>query len=214
MRHAHNWIRPVAVALALFGALQTGCLGDGSPDGSLYAGTVTLSEGFEAGTKTAYAAADVTLGTGTWNLNDALIGTSSSDVKTGSKSGRMRNSGQITMGFDLATGAGTVTIHHARFGTDASGSWGLFASQDHGSTWAQVGSTVSTTTTTFATATFTVNISGSVRFDIRKLDGGANRINIDDVTVTASGGTTGGSLQTVFVILMENHNWSSIKNSP
>lgn len=212
MRHSYYWFRPVAVALVLLGAPSTGCLGDASPDGSLYAGAVSLTEGFEAGTKTAYAAANVTLGTGTWNLNDALIGTSSSDVKTGLKSGRIRNSGQITMGFDLAAGAGTVTIHHARFGTDANGSWGLFASQDQGSTWAQVGSTVSTTTTTFATATFTVNISGNVRFDIRKLDGGANRINIDDVTITASGGTS--SLQTVFVIVMENHNWSSIKNSP
>src|SRR3954470_1006626 len=60
---------------------------------------VTTSEGFEAGTKTAYAAADVSLGSGTWNLSDALIGTLSTDVKTGAQSARMRNSGRITMRF-------------------------------------------------------------------------------------------------------------------
>src|ERR1043166_2637594 len=105
---------------------------------------VTTSEGFETGTKTAYAAADVTLGSGTWNLSDALIGTLSSDVKTGSQSGRIRNSGRITMRFDRTTGAGTVTLHHASFGTDASGTFGLFSSQNGGSTWTQVGTSRST----------------------------------------------------------------------
>ncbi|HWU89949.1 MAG TPA: alkaline phosphatase family protein [Kofleriaceae bacterium] len=216
MRHpAHRTLSAFTV-LALLAAMPAGCgsLSDGpSPNEGLFEATVSFTEGFEAGSKTAYAAADVTLATGTWNLNDALIGTSSSDVKTGSKAARMRNSGHITMGFDRTTGAGTVTIHHARFGSDANGSWGLFASQDHGATFAQVGSTVSTTTSTFATATFAVNISGNVRFDIRKLDGGANRINIDDVTITDFGGGGPNPIQTVFLIVMENHNWSSIKGS-
>jgi DNA/RNA endonuclease G (NUC1) len=175
---------PVSGLLALLVGLSPGCFAGASSDNNLYAGTVSLSEDFEAGSKTAYAAADVTLATGTWNLNDALIGTTSSDVKTGAKAARMRNSGHITMGFDHPTGAATVTMHHARFGSDANGSWGLFVSQDHGATFTQVGATVATTTATFATATFTVNVAGNVRFDIRKLDGGANRINIDDVTIT------------------------------
>ena len=65
----------------------------------------TLSEGFETGTKTAYAAADVTLGTGIWNLNDALIGNSTSDRKSGTQSARVVNSGKLTMKFDKAGGA-------------------------------------------------------------------------------------------------------------
>jgi phosphatidylinositol-3-phosphatase len=233
----HDRYRSV-VALLFAGAVSAGCLGEASPEGSgsVEAGSA-FSEGFEAGSKTSYAGGNVRLGTGTWNLSDALIGTSSSDVKTGAKAARMRNSGHITMGFDRTTGAGTVTIHHARFGSDASGSWGLFASQDQGSTWTQVGATVSTTTTAFATATFTVNLAGSVRFDIRKLDGGSNKIDIDDVAITdaaggsgsgGSGGSGGGSggggggsgsgggsgaLRTVFVIVMENHNWSDVKGS-
>ena len=218
MRHAFSCVLPVSAMLALLVTLPGGCATsseDPSPDDDLYGGTVTFTEGFEAGSKTSYAAADVTLATGTWNLNDALIGTSSSDVKTGSKAVRMRNSGHITMGFDRTTGAGTVAIHHARFGSDAKGSWGLFVSQDHGVTYTQVGSTVSTTTSKFATATFTVNLPGNVRFDIRKLDGGANHIDIDDVKITDFGGGGGGAnpIKTVFVIVMENHNWSSIKGS-
>src|SRR4051812_26586032 len=192
MRHSAYRALPVSLVLAWFVGVSAGCLASASSDDSLYAGTVTLTEDFEAGSKSSYAAVDVALATGSWNLNDALIGTSSSDVKTGAKAARLRNSGHLTMGFDKATGAGTVTIHHARFGSDGNGSWGLFASQDHGATFTQVGSTVATTKTAFATATFTVNLSGSVRLDIRKLDGGTNHIDIDDVKITDFGGGGGG----------------------
>src|SRR5258708_8532070 len=131
----------VAVVLSLLGA--AGCV-DGYPeDGEIgtddAVSAVTTTEGFESATKTAYAAANVTLGSGTWNLNDALIGTLSTDVKTGTQSARARNSGHVTMLFDRTTGAATVTIHHPSFGSDASGTWGLFSSQNGGSTWTQVG---------------------------------------------------------------------------
>jgi len=98
------------------------------------------------------------------------------------------------MRFDRTSGAGTVTIGHARYGTDASGTWGLFSSQDQSTSWPQVGSTVTTSGTSLATATFTVNLSGTIRFEIRKLDGGSNRINFDDISITdyGSGGGGGG----------------------
>jgi endonuclease G len=183
----------VAVLVSLLGA--AGCV-DVAPDDELptdeVVEAVTVNEGFEAGTKTAYAAADVSLGSGTWNMTDALIGTLATDVMTGAQSGRIRNSGRITMRFDRTTGAGTVTIHHASFGSDASGTWALFSSQNGGSSWTQVGTTRSTTGGSFSTATFTVNLSGTIRFEIRKLDGGANRINIDDITITDFGTGGGG----------------------
>jgi len=192
MRRHHSRTLLIAVSIVL---LAPGCVeppGD-EPATDEEVAAVTTSEGFEAGTKTAYAAANVTLGSGTWNLNDALIGTLSTDVKTGAQSARMRNSGHVTMLFDRTTGAGTVTIHHASFGSDASGTWGLFSSQNGGSTWTQVGTSRSTTGGSFSTATFTVNLTGTIRFEIRKLDGGANRINIDDITITDfSGGGDGG----------------------
>ena len=177
----------VAAIAAIVAGCATSAPGEpGDPDGSgtpEIGSAAILSEGFETGTKTAFAAADVTLASGVWNLDDALIGTLSSDVKTGAAAGRIRNSGHITMKFDR-TGAGTVTIHHASFGSDASGTWGLFESQNGGTTWTQVGASRTTTGGSFSTATFTVNLAGTIRFDIRKLDGGANRIDIDDISIT------------------------------
>ena len=48
-----------------------------------------LSEGFEAGGKTAYAAANVTLGSGSWFMDDALTGNLFTDRKTGAFSARI-----------------------------------------------------------------------------------------------------------------------------
>lgn len=141
---------------------------------------VTVSEDFEAGSKTAYAAGDVTFSSGVWNLNDALVGTSTSDRKNGSKSIRLRNSGKLTMKFNKTDGAGVVTIKHAKYGTDGNSTWQLWYSTNSGSTWKQTGSTITTSSTSLTTASFTVNVAGTVRFEIRKTDGSANRINIDD----------------------------------
>jgi endonuclease G, mitochondrial len=189
----------VTSALAAATGCAAGMPGDGpgdGDDGSLEAGAVTLSEGFEAGTKTAYSVGDVALTSGTWTLSDALIGDLSSDIKTGAHAARIRNSGTVTMKFDRTTGAGTVTLHHASFGSDASSTWGLFESQNGGSTWAQVGTSRSTTGGAFSTATFTVNLAGTIRLQIRKLDGSANRVDIDDIAVTdfTSTGTGGATL--------------------
>ena len=190
------WIRRIAL-LAALAAVGCATSAPGDPadgDGTPEVAAATTSEGFEAGSKTAYAAADVALGSGTWNMDDALIGTSASDVRTGARAARIRNSGHVTMRFDRTTGAGTVTIHHASFGSDASGTWGLFESQNGGTSWAQVGTSRSTTGGSFSTATFTVNLTGTIRFEIRKLDGGSNRINVDDIAITDfAGGGGGGS---------------------
>ncbi|HEX2270988.1 MAG TPA: hypothetical protein VHH35_15695, partial [Pyrinomonadaceae bacterium] len=150
---------------------------------SLTTATMTpLSEGFEAGGKTAYAAANVTLGTGSWFMDDALIGNLSTDRKTGAFSARIRNVGRVRMNFNKS-GAGTVSIQHAVFGTDGPSSWQLWSSTNSGSTWTQVGSTITTSSTTLQTATFTVNNSNAIRFEIRKVSGSANRINVDNIQV-------------------------------
>jgi endonuclease G len=141
-----------------------------------------LNEGFEAGGKTAYAAANVTLGTGSWYMDDALTGNLSTDRKTGAYSARVRNVGLVHMNFNK-TGAGTVSIQHAVFGTDGSSTWQLWSSTNNGSTWTQVGSTVTTSSTSLQTATFTVNNSNAIRFEIRKVSGGANRINLDNIQI-------------------------------
>jgi endonuclease G len=156
---------------------------------SVQAQTV-LTEDFEAGGKSAYAAANVTLGSGSWYLDEALTGSTASDHKTGSWSARVRDLGKVRMNFNIAS-AGTVTIQHAKYGTDGTSTWELWQSANSGSTWSKVGSTVTTSSTSLTTANFTVNTSAAVRFEIRKVSGGANRINIDDISATGSGG--GGS---------------------
>jgi endonuclease G len=175
-----------------------GCFADASSESAesegSYQEALTTAEGFESGSKTAYAAGNVTLSSGSWNMNDALIGSLSTDVKAGSASARVRNSGTITMNFDRA-GAGVVTVQTATFGSDGNGSWGLYVSQNQGGTWTQVGATITTSPSTLHSASFTVNLSGPVRFSLRKLDGSANRINLDDIAITdfSSGGGGGGS---------------------
>lgn len=141
-----------------------------------------LSEGFEAGGKTAYAAGNVALGTGSWFMDEALTGNLSTDRKTGSFSARIRNAGLVRMNFNKS-GAGTVSIQHAVFGTDGSSTWQLWSSTNNGSSWTQVGSTVTTSSTSLQTANFTVNNGSAIRFEIRKISGGANRVNIDNVLI-------------------------------
>ena len=164
--------------------------------------SVAFSEDFEVGTtspKTAYDVApagssagdDVTLHGRSWNLYDALIGNLAGDLKSGSWSARVRNSGKITMLFDVTTGITSVTVKHGTYGSDAASQWGLFYSVNGGSTWAQSGSNV-TTTGTLQTQTFNLNLSGNVRLEIRKLSGGSARINIDDIVVNTGGGGGGG----------------------
>ncbi|GAB2690837.1 hypothetical protein GCM10011495_10650 [Hymenobacter frigidus] len=158
-------------------------------------------EGFETGTKTAYTTGSVTLGSGSWTLNDALLGNTTADHKTGAQSARVRNSGSLSMNFDLTGGAGVVTVGHARYGTDANGTWELWASGNSGASYAKVGSTVTSTTTTLSTASFTVNLAGTVRLQVRKTDASTNRLNFDNITVESYSGTTtptGGSKKFLF----------------
>lgn len=147
------------------------------------------NEGFEAGGKTSYAAANVTLGSGSWYLDDALTGNLSGDAKIGTYSARVRNTGKVRMNFNL-TSVGTVAVTHALYGSDGSSSWELWQSTDSGSNWTKVGSTQTTSSTTLATAYFTVNSSSAIRFEIRKTSGGSNRVNFDDISVSNNPNST------------------------
>lgn len=163
-----------------------------NPAQSTQAVVAGFPETFESGTKTAYAGAAVSLTSGSWYLNNALIGTSASDAKNGSKSVRITSTGTVTMQFDATTGASSVTVKHAVFGSDGSSTWELWMSTNSGSTYSKVGSTVTTSGTTLQTATFAMSVTGNVRFEIRKLTGTSYRINIDDFTINDNAGGGGG----------------------
>lgn len=147
------------------------------------AGT-TFTETFNTGTKAAYATGNVTLPSGVWTLNDALLGNTTADPKNGAQSVRMRNSGKLTMAYNWASGAKSVSVKHASYSTDASTTWTLWYSTNSGTTWTQVGGTVTTASTTLQTATFTLSVSGPIRFEIRKTDGSTRRVNFDDFQVS------------------------------
>lgn len=199
------------VAFAVFGSLLVGChsLNELTPgtgaeavvSSARAAAAVSLSEGFEVGSaspKTAYdisptgsASGDnVTLPSGSWNLYDGVVGNLSSDRKVGAWSARIRNTGKLTMLFNVTSGISTVTIKHGTYGTDASSQWSLWYSTNGGSSWTQNGANIATTTT-LQTQTFTLNVTGTVRLEVRKISGSTNRINVDDIVINDnSGGTT------------------------
>ena len=168
---------------------------------SFVIGTITITkEGFETGSKTAYAAADVKLTSGTWNLSDALIGTTATDIHNGVASARVRKQGKMTMKFDLSSGAGNVSILHAMYnnGFDGPTTWELWYSTDAGSSWTQTGTTINTTHTVFDTAKFTVNVSGIIRFEVRKTDTSSTyRINFDDISIGSYGSSTGNPVPVI-----------------
>lgn len=138
------------------------------------------NEDFESGTKGSYAAANVTLSTGSWYFDDALLGSLGTDHKVGTKAVRMINTGSISMNFNMS-GISRVFIQHAVFGSDGSSKWQLFASDNNGVSFVAVSDTITTSSATLTTDSFTLNVSGNVRIMIKKLTGGGNRLNFDEV---------------------------------
>lgn len=202
-------IKSSFIALLTIGAMLTSCHSvdelvptSSNQSKSAKIQAIALTEGFEVGAtspKTAYDVAptgsssgdNVTLQAKSWNLYDALIGNSTADKKAGTWSARIRNTGKLSMLFNQTTGISTITVKHATYGTDVASTWGLWYSTNSGSTWTQSGTNI-TTTASLQTQTFTLNITGTVRVEIRKATGGTNRINIDDIVINDNAGTGGG----------------------
>ncbi|WP_374703090.1 Ig domain protein group 2 domain protein [Neobacillus cucumis] len=159
---------------------KSGSYGYGSSGGSV--GTINLNEKFESGTKTAYSAGNVSLASGSWYFDNALIGNLSSDKKTGLQSARVRAPGKISMNFDV-NGAKSVQISHANFSTDSGANWQLQMSTNGGSTWTNVGST-NTSSTSLTVKTFTLTQTAPVRFRIVVSGTTGSRINFDDFVIS------------------------------
>ncbi|RYE31673.1 MAG: DNA/RNA non-specific endonuclease [Sphingobacteriaceae bacterium] len=153
--------------------------------GGNYQTTQNLAEDFEQGHKTAYTAGNVAFKTGNWYLADALVASSSADYKTGKQAIRIKNNGKIKMLFAVQ-GAATVTVKHAAYGNDGASSWALFVAENGTETFKQAGATVISSSHTLKTVTFNLNKTGKIQFEIRKLTGGKNRINLDDFTITGT----------------------------
>lgn len=144
--------------------------------------TQTVFENFETGSKASYTTGDVNCTSGSWNFNNALIGTLANDRKYGTQSVRIQSTGIVSMNFDVSNGISSLTVYHALYGTDPNATWKIEVSNNAGSSWdAYVSSIVTTSTTTLTAQTFNVDLCGSLRFRIVKLTG--TRLNIDDIVL-------------------------------
>ncbi|SJZ61501.1 DUF5689 domain-containing protein [Sediminibacterium ginsengisoli] len=168
--------------------------------GPLYPGYPEDFESPDASQKGSYAAANITLKTGQWRLDQAILGNTSGRDRfnpAGLQCIRMQQelsaSGYLQMNYDLPNGATKVTLSYGAYYTDASSTWRLEYSTNQGTTWQQIGNDISDAGSNGGLAkgaTFLMNISGPVRFRINKLGLGKNsatvqngRLSIDDFAV-------------------------------
>lgn len=148
-------------------------------------------EDFENATKTSYSGAIVNFTDGDWYFADALIGNLNGDARNGAQSVRMKSNGIITMNFDLPEGAKSLSLQYAKYGRDKQTSFQVYYSTNSGSSWTALGNEVIVKKSALETVNFTLNVTGNVRFEIRKTDGKNERLNIDDIVVEPN---TGGNV--------------------
>ncbi|WP_407934004.1 Ig domain protein group 2 domain protein [Aquibacillus rhizosphaerae] len=139
------------------------------------------TENFESGSKGAYAAGNVSLDSGEWHFDNALLGTLASDKKSGSQSARIRSNGKISMNFDVES-AHSVTVSHANFGSDTGAAWSLQKSTDGGSSWTNVAGPFASNSS-LEEKTVAVEEAGTVRFKIVVSGTSGKRVNIDNFTI-------------------------------
>lgn len=151
-------------------------------------------EDFESGFKSAYAGGTVSFAGGDWYFTDALTGSLSSDLKNGSQSVRMVSSAVISMNYDLPEGAKSLSLQYGKFGRDKQTSFQVYYSADSGSSWQPLGSEISVKKSLLESVTYSLNIVGNVRFEIRKTDGSNERLNIDDIVVEPNPVTATGNI--------------------
>ncbi|CAN5143772.1 hypothetical protein BH09BAC6_BH09BAC6_22880 [soil metagenome] len=158
--------------------------------------TIVTAEDFEqAGQtryKTSYAADTLHFKSGAWLLENALIGTSDQDAKNGGQSVRLRNHGKLSMQFD-AKNCNNITIRHGVYGNDKSSDWQLWASSDGGRTYEQIGETITSSGHALQMLSIPILTSSKIRLEIRKISGGKNRLNIDDIEITGHTGNDPGA---------------------
>lgn len=160
-------------------------------NGELYS---NFPEDFENGTtKTSYAAGNSTLKTGSWLFDNAVLqNTANDDPSSGIFAARMAGalsvSAYLQMNFNVTNGASKVVVWYSSYkaSADEPCQWKLEYSTNNGSTWTQVGSTITATSKVKQQVVFLMNIQGNVRFRINKLGLGATnngRLSIDDISI-------------------------------
>lgn len=146
--------------------------------------TILIEETFEKGTKAAYSEATISLNSGSWIFNDALIGNLSDDKKNGTGVVRLRDHGYIYTNFTTPAKVKSVSISYAKYANDADGKFQLLYALATDTAWTALSDTIIVKNSTLNKLNLNVNITGEIRFKILKVDGSPTRINIDDFIVT------------------------------
>ena len=142
-------------------------------------------EDFEDGNKSSYSAGIVTLSSGSWFFDEALIGSAGGDAKNDSQSARMDNRDSesvIQMNFDFPDGISELSLFaaNAGFSGDGGGTLQAFVSTNGGTNWTAYGDPIDVTDT-LEQYRISVVQQGAVRLRINTVSGG--RINVDDIRI-------------------------------
>ncbi|MEP1152018.1 MAG: choice-of-anchor D domain-containing protein [Balneola sp.] len=143
--------------------------------------TAQLFEDFDGGSKGSYVGSSVTLASGNWFLDEALLGSLDNDKYNGSQSVRVRE-GSIYMEFDKQGGADELSFLLANYGNETGGKLQVQYSVDQGSSWTNIGNEY-TATSSLEMITILINIDEPIRFKFTQ-SGGSGRLNLDDVRIT------------------------------
>ena len=148
-------------------------------------------EGFDGASKSRYEGGNITVSSGQWYLDNAVMGGAENDQKSGTKAVRMKETAKLTMNFDCPNGIQQVRFKYGVYQLDKPSTFELWVSTNAGNSWQQIGNSFTASEKALRDALFNVDIAQAARIEIRKTDGSANRLNIDDVMVITYG-TSGG----------------------
>tara|TARA_R110000868_G_scaffold410693_1_gene699766 strand:+ start:5031 stop:7610 length:2580 start_codon:yes stop_codon:yes gene_type:complete len=144
-----------------------------------------LVEDFDTGDKSGYPGGSVTLSTGDWYFEEALLGNLTNDKCNGTQCVRMdRRDGvdtEIYMLFDKADGADEISFSIANYGNTSGNGVQVQYSTDAGSSWENLGDPIQATSS-LVQSVLSVQKSGAIRFKF--VQSGSERLNLDDLTIT------------------------------
>lgn len=145
-------------------------------------------ENIETGAKGSYAPEKVQLGSGLWQLNDALIGRTQQDVKNGNAALRIKPGGLAETDFNITAQTTTGAVQFADYGNDKGAALTVYYSADNGAHWQMAGKDAPANA---GLKRFSFKIPEKEALRLRFVNTGTGRMNLDDVEI--SGKTTPGS---------------------
>ena len=152
--------------------------------------TKSFFEDFEAGSKGAYAAAEVTCSAATWEMSNALLAADDNalDKKCVRMKGYVKTGSEITtpayvmMTTDKVNGCDSLWFYAGSYGKDTGVKMSVSYSIDGGQTWMKIASGLSIGT--MQRYGYKINREGNIRLKFESENTGNKRVNIDNVQMS------------------------------